>query len=60
MKNAPGPHLIISAVAGWIDREKQMVFDHLKKENRVLKEQLGTKKIGLAESQRQRLAAKGR
>ena len=60
MKNGLTPHLfLISALAGWLNQEQQKVLDYLREENRVLKEQLGTKKIRLTDTQRRRLAAKG-
>ncbi|MEE9392657.1 MAG: hypothetical protein V3W41_09145 [Planctomycetota bacterium] len=51
--------LISSALAGCLNREQQSVLDDLKEENRVLKEQLGTKKLRLTDAQRRRFAAKG-
>jgi putative transposase len=60
MKTALTPHLfIISALAGWLNREQQKVLDYLREENRVLKEQLGKKRVRLTDTQRRRLAAKG-
>ncbi|MFT7618890.1 MAG: putative transposase [Planctomycetota bacterium] len=60
MKNALTPHLLlIAALPGWLNREQQKVLDYLREENRVLKEQLGTKKLRLTNTQRRRLAAKG-
>ena len=60
MKNAlTPPLLLIAALAGWLNREQQKVLDYLREENRVLKEQLGAKKIRLTDTQRRRLAAKG-
>ena len=60
MKNALTPHLfLMTALAGWLNREQQKVLDYLREENRVLKEQLGTKQIRLTDTQRRRLAAKG-
>jgi putative transposase len=44
---------------GWLNREQQKVLDYLREENRVLKEQLGTRKLRLSDAQRRRLAAKG-
>ncbi len=59
MKNAlTPPLLLIAALAGWLNREQQKVLDNLREGNRVLKEQLGAKKIRLTDTQRRRLAAK--
>ena len=33
--------LLISAVAGWVNRSQQDVIEYLQEENRVLREQLG-------------------
>jgi putative transposase len=46
--------------AGWIHREQAQVVDYLVEENRVLREQLGDKRVRLTDDQRRRLAAKGR
>jgi len=60
MKNVLTPHLLlVTALAGWLNREQQKVLDYLREENRVLKEQLGAKKLRLTDAQRRRLAAKG-
>ena len=42
MSNAIQPfHLLVIALAGWLNRQQQVVIDYLIEENRVLKEQLG-------------------
>jgi len=46
--------------AGWIHREQAQVVDYLTEENRVLREQLGDKRLCLTDDQRRRLAAKGK
>ena len=46
--------------AGWIRREQAQVVDYLVEENRVLREQLGDKRLRLTDDQRRRLAAKGK
>ena len=33
--------LLVSAVAGWVNRHQQDVIEYLQEENRVLREQLG-------------------
>ncbi len=33
-------HLLVIALAGWLERHQQAVIDYLIEENRVLKEQL--------------------
>ncbi len=47
------------SVAGWVNRHQQHVVEYLAEENRVLKEQLGGRRLRLNDSQRRRLAAKG-
>ena len=60
MKNALTPHLfLITALAGWLNQEQQKVLDYLREENRVLKEQLGKRRLRLTKAQRRRLAARG-
>ena len=51
--------LLVSALAGWLNQERQRVLDYLREENRVLREQPGTKRLRLTDRQRRRLAALG-
>ena len=44
------------AYSGWVNRQQQAVIEYLKEENRVLREQLGGKRLRLTDSQRRRLA----
>ena len=61
MKNAISPlHLLILAVAGWLNRHQQRILDYLKEENRVFKQQLGGRRPRLTDDQRRRLAVKGK
>jgi len=46
--------------AGWINRHQQQVIDYLLEENRVLREQLGGRRLRLTDEQRRRLAVKGK
>ena len=39
-------HLLVIALAGWLNRQQQVVIDYLIEENRVLKEQLGDNDFG--------------
>lgn len=50
--------LLLIAVAGWINQQQQDVIEYLKEENRVLREQLGGKRLRLSDDQRRRLAAR--
>lgn len=46
--------------AGWANRRQLDVLEYLKEENRVLREQLGGRRLRFTDGQRRRLAAKGR
>ena len=46
--------------AGWVNRSQQDVIEYLQAENRVLREQLGGKRILFTDSQRRRLANKAK
>jgi hypothetical protein len=54
-----GQVLLIS-VAGWMNQQQQFAIDYLGEENRVLKEQLGSRRLQLNHDQRRRLAAKAK
>jgi len=45
--------------AGWVSRRQQAVIAYLLEENRVLREQLGGRRLRLTDRQRRRLAVKG-
>ena len=48
------------ALAGWINQQQRDVIDYLQEENRVLREQLGRRRLRFTNDQRTRLAAKAR
>ncbi len=50
-------HVLIAMVAGWIQRHQQQVITYLLAENRVLKAQLGGRRLRLTDTERRRLAA---
>ena len=52
--------LLLATFAGWVNRHQAQAIDYLIEENRVLKEQLGGKRLRLTDDQRRRLAAKGK
>jgi transposase InsO family protein len=52
--------LLVATLAGWINEQQQTAIEYLREENRVLKEQLGGKRLRLTDDQRRRLAAKGK
>ncbi len=53
-------HLLLVALAGWLNRHQQAVIDYLIEENRVLKEQLEGQRLRFTDNQRRRLAAKAK
>lgn len=52
--------LLFLITAGWVNRRQQETIEYLRAENKVLREQLGTKRILLNDDQRRRLAVKGK
>src|ERR1700693_3539653 len=51
---------ILIAVAGWMNQRQVQMIDYLREENRVLREQLGGRRVRLNDDQRRRLAAKAK
>ncbi len=51
---------VVVAVAGWMNQHQQHVIEYLVEENRVLREQLGGRRLRFNDDQRRRLAAKGK
>ena len=61
MTNAIQPfHLLVIAMAGWINRHQQAFIDYLIEENRVLKGQLEGQRLRFTDRQRRRLALKAK
>jgi hypothetical protein len=52
--------LLLIALAGWMNQQHRDVIDYLQEENRVLRQQLGNKRLRLNDDQRRRLAAKAK
>ena len=52
--------ILLAALAGWVNRHQQHIIEYLQEENRVLKAQLGGKRLRLTDNQRRRLAVKGK
>ena len=44
--------LLVVAAAGWINRDQQAIIGYLQEENRVLREQLGGKRLRRTDDQR--------
>ena len=51
---------VVIAVAGWMNQRQLQIIVYLREENRVLREQLGDKRLRLNDDQRRRLAAKAK
>ncbi len=51
--------MMLAALAGWVDEQQLAVIEYLKEENRVLREQVGRRRLRFTDDQRRRLAAKG-
>jgi hypothetical protein len=61
MRQALDPfRLLLISVAGWFNQQQRVALDYLREENRVLREQLGNKRLRLNDDQRRRLAAKAK
>ena len=52
--------LLVVSIAGWLNQQQRDAIDYLREENRVLREQLGNKRLRLNDDQRRRLAAKAK
>jgi hypothetical protein len=50
-------HVVITMVAGWLQRHQQHVIPYFHEEHRVLKAQLGGRRLRLTDTERRRLAA---
>ena len=47
-------------VAGWLNRRQEDLIDYLREENRILRQQLGGRRLRLTDAQRRRLAVRGK
>src|SRR6266496_4212136 len=52
--------LLLISLAGCLNQHQRDVIDYLEEENRVLREQLGNKRLRLNDDQRRRLAVKAK
>jgi putative transposase len=53
-------HFVLVAVAGWMNQSQLLIIDYLREENRVLRDQLGGRRVRFNDDQRRRLAAKAK
>ena len=57
------PHALqffVLTMAGWLNRHQEDLIEYLREENRVLREQLGSRPLRLTNAQRRRLAVRGK
>jgi hypothetical protein len=54
------PRLDPFSLAGWLNQRQQQVIEYLIEENRVLREQIGHRRLRFSDNQRRRLAAKAK
>src|SRR6516225_3316741 len=55
----PFTFLVVS-ISGWMNQHQHQVIEDLVEENRVLREQIGNRRIRFTDNQRRRLAAKAK
>jgi len=51
---------VVIVLAGWMNQRQQYVIEYLREENRVLREQLGERRLRFNDDQRRRLAVRAR
>ena len=61
MRPAMDPfRLLLISLAGWLNQRQHEVIEYLQEENRVLREQLGGKRLRFNDDQRRRLAVRAK
>src|SRR3954463_6143742 len=51
---------VLISIAGWMNEQQQQAIEYLREENKVLREQLGGRRLRFTDEQRRRLAAKAK
>jgi len=51
---------VLVAIAGWMNQSQQQTIEYLREENRVLREQLGNRRLRFNNDQRRRLAVRAK
>jgi hypothetical protein len=51
---------VVIAIAGWMNQPQQQVVEYLLEENRVLREQIGSRRMRFNDDQRRRLAVRAK
>src|SRR6188768_2873228 len=49
---------VLISIAGWMNQQQQQAIEYLREENKVLREQLGGRRLRFTDEQRRRLAVK--
>ena len=52
--------ILVATLAGWIGQQQDTAIEYLREENRVLKQQIGNRRLRLTDAQRRRLAIRGK
>jgi hypothetical protein len=61
MTKSLGPvRFLLIAVSGWMNQQQLQLIDYLREEYRVLREQLGKKRLWFNDNQHRQLAAKAK
>jgi hypothetical protein len=61
MKTVFNPfHFVLIALAAWMNHRHYRLIDYLREENRVLREQLGERRLRFNDDQRRRLAVRAK
>jgi hypothetical protein len=51
---------VIACLSGWLNERQQSTIDYLTEENRVLREQIGNRRLRFSDDQRRRLAVRAK
>src|SRR5436305_6197340 len=51
---------LVIAIAGWMNQRQLQAIEHLREENRILREQLGDRRVRFNDDQRRRLAVRAK
>jgi transposase InsO family protein len=51
---------VVISIAGWMNHQQQQAIEYLREENRVLRQQLGGRRLRFTDDQRRRLAARAK
>ena len=61
MEKALNPfQFVVIVLAGWMNQRQQNVIEYLREENRILREQLGDRRLRFNDDQRRRLAVRAK